>query len=205
MTNRKQDSDPQFTLASASPRRRALLQQIGLRFRVRPVDVDETPLPGEAPEPYVLRLAARKARRGAALWPGLPAMGADTTVVLGGKLLGKPADEDEAVACLMALSGRKHRVLSAVALVRGERLETRLSTTVVGFRRLMESECRAYWRTGEPADKAGGYAIQGLGAVFVTAIEGSYSGVVGLPLAETGDLLRSFGISYWQQPAPTGV
>lgn len=186
-----------FILASASPRRRDLLAQIGARFRVAAVDLDETPLPGEAPEDYVGRLARAKAAAGSALFPGLPVLAADTTVTVDGRPMGKPADEEEAVAMLMALSGRAHSVHTAVAMVQGERGALRHSHTRVRFRPLDPRECRAYWRTGEPADKAGGYAIQGLGAVFVEAIEGSYSGVVGLPLAETWELLQLFAIPCW--------
>ena len=186
-----------FVLASASPRRAALLGQIGARFTVAAVDVDETPLRGEKPDDYVLRLARRKATAAAALFPGQPVLAADTTVSAGGQPMGKPRDEAEAVAMLMALSGRTHSVYTGVALAADERLESRLSHTRVTFRALDADECRAYWRTGEPADKAGGYAIQGLGAVFVKAVEGSYSGVVGLPLAETWELLQLFAIPCW--------
>lgn len=193
---------PDLILASASPRRRELLAQIGCRFQVCPVDVDETPDPGENPEDYVVRLAVEKARSGAGLRTGtLPVMGADTTVVSPVDPftpLGKPADESDAVAMLMALSGRDHEVLSAVALAAGDNVQWRLSRTRVRFRELSEAECRRYWRTGEPRDKAGAYAIQGLGAVFVEHIAGSYSGVVGLPLAETRELLDLYGIGYWQ-------
>ncbi len=188
-----------FILASASPRRKDLLCQIGACFAVRPVDIDETPAAGEPAADYVARLARTKAEAGYRQSPGLPVMGADTTVTVDGRLLGKPADEAEAIAMLMALSGRSHSVLTAVTLVSGDRAESRLSETRVTFGHLSEAECRRYWRTGEPAGKAGAYAIQGLGAVFVTAIEGSYSGVVGLPLADTRELLELFQLRYWQQ------
>lgn len=191
------NSAADFVLASASPRRRQLLEQIGARFRVQPADVDERRLPGESPGDYVLRLAQVKARAVAAHGAPLPVLGADTTVVADGRAMGKPTDEEDAVTTLMALSGRSHQVLTAVALVGGERCETRLSETEVTFCRLDESLCRRYWRTGEPGDKAGGYAIQGLGAVLVERIRGSYSGVVGLPLAPTRELLQLFGIPYW--------
>ncbi|MFA5494544.1 MAG: nucleoside triphosphate pyrophosphatase [Porticoccaceae bacterium] len=186
-----------FVLASTSPRRRALLEQIGARFAVAAVAVDETPRPGEAPGDYVTRLARAKAGAGASAFPDLPVLAADTTVAVDGRPVGKPADEQQAVAMLMALSARSHSVHTAVAMVFGDRVELRHSHTRVRFRALDPDECRAYWHTGEPADKAGGYAIQGLGAVFVEAIEGSYSGVVGLPLALTWELLQLFAIPCW--------
>lgn len=194
---------PDFILASASPRRRELLAQIGCRFKVCPVDVDETPGAGEDPRDYVVRLAEEKALAGAARYGAeLPVMGADTTVVSlsdPSTPLGKPGDEDEAVAMLMTLSGSDHEVLSAVALASDGSSAWRLSRTRVRFRELTEAECRRYWRTGEPRDKAGAYGIQGFGAVFVESITGSYSGVVGLPLAETRELLEMYGIGYWQR------
>ncbi|HEY8386858.1 MAG TPA: Maf family protein [Porticoccaceae bacterium] len=186
-----------FVLASASPRRADLLEQVGARFTVMAVDVDETPLPGEKPDAYVTRLAKDKARAAVALCPDRPVLAADTTVAVDGRPMGKPRDEADAIAMLMALSDRTHGVYTCVAMTDGERLEWRLSHTRVTFRALTVGECRAYWRTGEPRDKAGGYAIQGLGAVFVKALEGSYSGVVGLPLAETWELLQLFGIRCW--------
>lgn len=197
-------NSPDFILASTSPRRRDLLEQIGANFAVAPVEVDETPLPDEHPAHYVARLARMKA---CAVMPdlvGLPVLGADTTVALGNNPMGKPADEEQCVAMLMTLSGTTHSVYTAVAMALGERIESRLSETRVCFRPLHVDECRAYWRSGEPADKAGGYAIQGLGAVFVESIEGSYSGVVGLPLAQTWELLKLFGISCWQGETASG-
>jgi septum formation protein len=181
-------------LASLSPRRRELLAQIHVRHDVIPVAVDETPRVGEAPAEYVLRLALAKARAGHRLQPDRPVLGADTAVVLDDRILGKPRDRQDAAAMLAQLSGREHRVLTAVALV-GEREETRLSVSHVRFRPIDAAEAAAYWATGEPADKAGGYAVQGLGAVFVESIAGSYSGVMGLPLFETGELLRRAGIA----------
>jgi septum formation protein len=143
----------------------------------------------------VARLARAKARAVAAATGGaLPVLGADTTVVCDGRLLGKPVSEADAVAMLMTLSGRTHQVFTAVALVRGATAAGVLVETAVTFRELSAAECRAYWRSGEPADKAGGYALQGMGGVFVTRIEGSYSGVVGLPVAETYKLLCDFAI-----------
>ena len=181
-------------LASTSPRRRELLAQIGVRHDVVPVVVDETPRPGEAPAEYVLRLALAKARAGHALRGDRPVLGADTAVVVDDRILGKPLDRDDALGMLARLAGREHRVLTAVAVV-GEREETRLSVSHVRFRPIDAAEAAAYWATGEPADKAGGYAVQGLGAIFVESIAGSYSGVMGLPLFETGELLRRAGIA----------
>jgi septum formation protein len=184
---------PQIALASRSPRRRELLAQIGVRHRVVDVDVDESVLCAEVPAEYVLRLALAKARAGHDLDPALPVLGADTAVVVDGAILGKPGDRGEALAMLERLSAREHRVLTAVALV-GEREATRLSVSHVRFRAVQPDEAAAYWATGEPADKAGAYAIQGLGALFVESLSGSYSGVMGLPLFETAELLRHAGI-----------
>ncbi len=187
-------------LASASPRRRELLTQIGVDFVTRPVDLPEILQPGEAPDAFVRRLALEKARAGYAAGDGrCPALGSDTAVVVDEYILGKPVDEAEAVAMLLSLSGRRHRVLTGVALVEASRIESRVVTTVVEFARLSEAQCRRYWASGEPRDKAGAYGIQGLGAVFVTRIEGSYSAVVGLPLAETAELLEGFGVPIWNR------
>jgi septum formation protein len=187
---------PWIYLASQSPRRRELLTQIGVAHDVIAVDLDEAPLPGEAPEAYARRVALDKARAGRARLTGggeLPVLGADTLVTLDGRILGKPRDAEEAVAMLRLLSGRTHRVLSAVALIgAAERLA--LSVSEVSFRPISDGEAHAYWATGEPADKAGGYAIQGLGALFVRELRGSYSGVMGLPLHETALLLAGEGI-----------
>lgn len=184
-------------LASASPRRRELLEQIGVDFTVLPVDIDETPLSGEAPADYVRRLAREKALAALARLDAsapLCVLGADTTVTLDGRILGKPADRDEGLAMLALLSGRTHRVLTAVALADAGRCEVRLVDSAVTFRPMTPAEAERYWAGGEPCDKAGGYAIQGLGAVFVRRLEGSYSGVVGLPLCETAELLGAFGV-----------
>jgi len=188
--------NPSLFLASKSPRRRELLEQIGIRFAVLDVDLDETPLPGEAPEAYVRRLALDKAREGRALVvPGsrLPVLAADTTVVIGERILGKPRDRHDAATMMRLLSGRTHRVLSAVALV-GESERQDISVSEVRFRRVNEQEIAAYWESGEPRDKAGGCAIQGLGALFVAEIRGSYSGVMGLPLFESARLLAEAGV-----------
>jgi septum formation protein len=188
---------PLLTLASASPRRRELLAQLGLACQVRPVDIDESPRTAESPEAYVRRLAREKAR---AAWErhaegdGLPVLGSDTTVVLDGEILGKPADAAEAQAMLARLSGRTHEVLTAVAVVQGAHECAMLSRSHVSLRGTTVAERAAYAASGEPLDKAGGYAIQGLGAVFVERLEGSYSGVMGLPLYETAQLLAEFGI-----------
>lgn len=189
-------------LASASPRRRELLQQIGVRFECRPVDIDETPLPQEAPADYVARLALEKARACQQLMGSDSVyLGSDTTVTLDNHILGKPENEDDAVRILMHLSGRRHQVMTSVALVQGEREAVETVITEVEFQPLNEDQCRAYWHTGEPADKAGAYGIQGMGAVFVSRMEGSYSAVVGLPLMETARLLGSFAVPIWHAPA----
>lgn len=203
-----------FVLASASPRRIELLQQLGFRlaadFSVQAADIDEAALPGEMPRDYVRRMAILKAstvcERLRADAPSRnvilpPVLAADTTVVVDGIIHGKPRDKAQALAMLRALSGRCHRVLSAVAVcaLKGQSQEQdyRVSETRVWFTALSDEDCERYWATGEPVDKAGAYAIQGRGGVFVRSIEGSYSGVVGLPLAETMELLKKFGIGCW--------
>ncbi|PLY13066.1 MAG: septum formation protein Maf [Sedimenticola sp.] len=186
----------QLFLASQSPRRRELLQQIGVHHEVIPVDVDETPRPDEAPAEYVIRLALEKARAGRALTleqAETPVLGADTAVVIDNEILGKPRDQAEALEMLGRLSGRSHKVLTGIALI-GAHTSTRLSVSKVTFRPISADQALAYWRSGEPADKAGGYGIQGLGAIFVSRLEGSFSGVMGLPLFETAELLRETGL-----------
>ncbi len=179
-------------LASRSPRRAELLRQIGVDFTPVPADIDETPLPGETPEAYVLRMAQEKSRAGlravnnGSVW----VLGADTSVVLDGDILGKPESPRQAEAMLERLSGRCHQVLSAVCLSRHAHAASRLQTSRVCFRPLETAEIQAYCRTAEPMDKAGAYAIQGYAAVFVERLEGSYSGVMGLPLLETWQLLK---------------
>lgn len=188
-------------LASGSPRRRELLTQIAVPFLTQIAPIDENALPGESPIAYVERLARAKAQAGlAALADTADAvvLGADTAVVLDGRILGKPVDRDDGLATLSALSGRTHQVLTAVALVSRERLESRVVTSQVTFRALNQAEIEAYWASGEPQDKAGCYGIQGLAAVFVSQLHGSYSAVVGLPLCETAALLAEFAISCWQ-------
>ncbi len=182
-------------LASASPRRRELLTQIGVCFEQRLAAVGEARGCGEDVGDYVRRVALDKARavRAAGGFGALPVLGADTAVAVDDRVFGKPADRADGLAMLRALSGRCHRVLSAVALV-GEREASLVSETRVWFRPLEDNELDAYWATGEPRDKAGAYAIQGRGAVFVERIDGSYSGVMGLPLFETAQLLKAFAI-----------
>lgn len=190
-------SRPRLYLASASPRRRELLAQLKLEVLLLPQQVDETPRAGEAPDDCALRLAADKARAALAD-PGcrldLPVLAADTVVVCDGQLLGKPKSLEDAASMLRRLSGRQHQVLTAVAIADRQHLETVCVSTSVSFRQLDDEEVFAYWHSGEPQDKAGAYAIQGLGAMFVSRIEGSYSNVVGLPLYETVQLLTAFGL-----------
>ncbi|WP_006786035.1 Maf family protein [Thiorhodospira sibirica] len=182
-------------LASASPRRQQLLAQIGVRCQMYPVDLDETPLAHETPAALATRLALAKASEAQRrLHTTEVVLGADTVVAIDGEALGKPAQQAEAIAMLTRLSGREHQVFSAVA-VRYEKHEAVcLVTTQVHFKSLTLQEITDYWASGEPIDKAGAYAIQGLGALFVKSLTGSYSAVVGLPLFETGQLLNSFGI-----------
>lgn len=192
---------PALILASASPRRRELLQQIGVEFGCAPVDIDETPRADERPADYVARLALEKARACQQRQGGGSVfLGSDTTVTLDDHILGKPENEQDAVRMLMRLSGRRHQVMTAVALVQNGHEQVETVVTEVEFRPLDEALCRAYWRTGEPCDKAGAYGIQGMGAVFVERIEGSYSAVVGLPLMETARLLESFAVPIWHAP-----
>lgn len=189
---------PLIYLASASPRRSALLAQIGIAHQVAPVAVDESVASAEAPATYVTRLAALKADT---LWrrltepERLPVLGSDTTVVVDERILGKPADEDECVRMLQLLSGRTHQVHTAVALRSAAGSDVRLSVSEVTFRELSMHEMRTYWRSGEPADKAGGYAVQGRAAIFISRIAGSYSGIMGLPLFETAELLAAHKIT----------
>lgn len=197
------ENQPLIHLASRSPRRRDLLDQIGVGWATVDQGVDESLAAGESPEVFVVRLALEKARAGhEALSAGVVnVLGADTVVVADGEVMGKPADEGDARAMLERLGGRSHRVLTGVALVDGEREATRLSVNTVTLREISRDEMRRYWASGEPVDKAGAYAIQGRGAVFVTHLEGSYSGVMGLPLYDTADLLDEFGVDYqaaWQ-------
>lgn len=197
-------------LASQSPRRRELLKQIGVNFGSlllrsdsgRLPDVDETPHPDETPEVYVQRVCREKAAAGWKIMqqrnlPPFPVLAADTTVTLDGQIIGKPHDREAAAAILRQLSGREHQVLTAVAVAREAQCELRLSITRVTFAELSEERIHRYLLTGESLDKAGAYGIQGHASAFIKSIEGSYSGVMGLPLCETAELLTLFGY-----PAP---
>lgn len=196
--------EPSIYLASQSPRRRELLLQIGVPHQVINAPVVETPRSHELPSEYVQRLAGEKAKAGlvAVLAQGLevkPVLGADTIVVSNGDILEKPRNADHAAAILRQLAGATHQVMTAVALTFEQQLMVKISITDVVFRPLGEAEISAYWLTGEPQDKAGGYAIQGLGAVFIQQIRGSYTGVVGLPIEQTVELLTQCNIRWWQQ------
>lgn len=186
---------PLLTLASVSPRRRELLGQIGVAHLVSAADIDESVRPGEAPGDYVARMACDKARAVRERGSQLPVLAADTIVVIDGLILGKPLDRADGIDMLGRLSGRTHQVLTAVALATAGGLEFRVSASEVRMRPVTPAECAAYWESGEPRDKAGGYAIQGRGALFIEHLSGSYSGVMGLPLHETGLLLTSAGIA----------
>lgn len=197
---------PPLILASASPRRSALLRQLGVPHRVAVADIDERRLPGERVEECVLRLARSKAQAArerlavaGELAAGAVVLGADTAVVLGDEMLGKPHTREPALAMLRQLSGREHRVLTGVAVWGESGCEVALSDSSVRFRELDDAECERYWRSGEPRDKAGAYAIQGLAAAFIAELRGSYSGVMGLPLYETAGLLRRAGVAIWQE------
>lgn len=191
-------SAPVLCLASASPRRRDLLWQLGVPHTATAADLDERLQAGEAPHDYVERLALAKAVAVRARGERLPVLAADTAVVLAGAVYGKPTDRADALAMLGKLSGRIHEVMTAVALANERSVEVRISVTSVRLRELTLAEREAYWQTGEPRDKAGSYAIQGFGAAFIESINGSYTGVVGLPLAETAELLRTAGLVYWR-------
>lgn len=186
-------SAPRLHLASQSPRRQEILAALGLEFVTAAVDVEERRLGDEAPDVMVLRLAKEKAEA-ADVPTGTVVIAADTAVVLGDEVFGKPAGRDEALAMLAGLSGKTHQVMTGVAVRSDAGLQAALSTTEVRFREISPDEALAYWQSGEPRDKAGAYAIQGRGGVFVAAISGSYSGVVGLPVFETACLLRDAGL-----------
>ncbi|HQW09030.1 MAG TPA: nucleoside triphosphate pyrophosphatase [Steroidobacteraceae bacterium] len=200
---------PVLCLASASPRRQELLCQIGVPNLVLAADIDETARTGEEPAHYVARVARAK---GEAVWAqpaarcGLPVLAADTTVVLDGRMLGKPVTREEGVEMLLALAGRTHEVLTAVVLLAGSvqapSTRCRSVRSQVRFRSISAADAGRYWESGEPRDKAGGYAVQGLGAVFVAGLTGSYSGVMGLPLFETAALLQEAGIPVWAGAGP---
>jgi septum formation protein len=196
---------PLLCLASASPRRRELLEQLGVPHVLAVSNIDEAVLAGESAADYVVRMARAKSRIAHPHGVGLPVLAADTTVLIDELTCGKPANADEGVALLLKLSGRSHEVLTAVALARVGEVNHRLSRSEVRFRHLTLTEAIAYWNTGEPHDKAGGYAVQGHGAVFVEHLSGSYSGVMGLPLFETAELLAGAGIAYWLHGHPSGA
>jgi septum formation protein len=198
--------EPRIYLASQSPRRRELLAQIGVRFDLllfrggsrEDAATCEDPLPGEAPDVYALRVATAKAQHGSALLQARrlqirPVLAADTTLDVAGEIIGKPVDDADATAILGRLSGRAHRVLTAIAMAHNGRIEQRLSVSEVRFRTLHATEIQRYVASGEPRDKAGAYGIQGFAAMFIEEIRGSHSGIVGLPLCETALLLREFG------------
>jgi len=182
-------------LASSSPRRHEILGALGLRFTAAGVDIDETRYDGEPATEMVVRLAiAKTAAARASVDQSLPVIGADTAVAVDDRVLGKPLSGDDAAQMLASLSGRTHEVLTGVALDYAGRVRTATSVTVVRFREISPDEARAYWHTGEPLDKAGAYAVQGVGGIFVEDISGSYSGVVGLPVFETAALLADAGL-----------
>lgn len=186
------DPLPSLVLASGSPRRRDLLEGLGLAFRVRPVDLDETPRDGEGPREYVRRLAEEKAA--ARIDPGELVLAADTSVILDGEILGKPTDEADARAMLGRLAGREHVVLTGVALHRGSAgVRTHVEESRVRIASLTPEEISWYVATGETMDKAGGYAVQGLGAMFVESVHGDYTNVVGLPLPATYRMFKAQG------------
>ena len=201
-------ADKRIYLASRSPRRRELLKQIGVPFELlllrqdlrRGADVDETPLPDESPGVYSLRIATAKATTGMLQvaqrgLPIKPVLAADTSVVFDEQLIGKPEDMEHAARILRTLSGREHQVITAVAIALRDQVESQISVSSVWFRELADAEIRRYVASGEPGDKAGAYAIQGRAGAFVTRISGSYSGIMGLPLAETAELLSHFNVS----------
>jgi septum formation protein len=184
-------------LASQSPRRQQLLQQIGIEFELVHAEVDETPLENEDPEHYVLRMASEKALNAFHNDMSKPLLAADTSVICEGKILGKPENEKDFLAMFDRLSDNAHQVMTAIAVTNNKdaaAIKTRVSVSEVIFRKITRNEALRYWQTGEPADKAGGYGIQGSGAVFITQISGSYSGIMGLPLFETAELLKEFEI-----------
>jgi septum formation protein len=198
----EEEKKPVLRLASASPRRRQLLDLIGVPHVATPADIDETPLPEESGGIYVARLAKEKAASVHRLHRDLPVLAADTTVEVDGNILEKPRDEDDCIRMLSLLSGREHYVMTGVCIVGGKWPSLGVVRTIVEFHHISHEEMRAYWASGEPAGKAGAYAIQGLGAVFVEKITGSYSNVMGLPLFETTQTLRRLGVPIWNGRLP---
>lgn len=194
---------PSLVLASTSPRRKELLQQIGVKFTQLSIDINEDVAEAESAKQYVLRLAKEKAAAGFELLSAAEqstriVLAADTTVVCEGNILAKPESLEHSKEILRQLSGREHLVMSAIGIHSQDRALQEVVTTKVKFRKISDAEIEAYWQSGEPQDKAGSYGIQGLGAVFVESITGSYSNVVGLPLCETAQLLNQFNIAFWQ-------
>ena len=200
---------PQIYLASQSPRRRALIEQLGIQYQTLNVKIDESPQPGEAPADFVMRLAKEKACAG---WQmvaeqSIPVVGADTCIVLDQQIIGKPENRKQGIELLKRYSGRAHQVITGVAMVGldARKHDTnmvqhiRVNTSTVTFRTITDDECEQYWQTGEPIGKAGGYAIQGKAAVFIEKLEGSYSGVMGLPLFEFAELIAMFGIQIFDK------
>ena len=189
-------SDYRVVLASGSPRRHELLSLIGIQHEVRPANIDESLKPRETPHRHAERLAREKASAVATRDPNLITIGADTIVVVNRKILGKPASVEQAGAMLRQLSGREHKVVTAVAVARGRKLRSAVEEVRVRFRKLRQDEIDAYIATGEPMDKAGAYGIQGFGATIVECVNGDYFSVMGLPLARLVGLLRDVGIQY---------
>ncbi len=190
---------PTLILASASPRRSELLNQLGLAHRIKIADIDESPLPYERPADYVLRVANQKS---STIFqqspPNSVVLAADTSVVFNDTIMGKPENLEHAMTMLTRLSGNTHQVYSSIS-IRGQKLQHRVTVSEVTFRPITEAEIRQYWQTGEPADKAGAYAIQGLASLFIKSITGSYSGIMGLPLFETAQLLANEGIKVFNE------
>jgi septum formation protein len=193
----QQEQRPVLRLASASPRRRQLLELIGVPHLVTPADIDETPRADEGGSHYVLRLAREKAVAVRAIHADLPVLAADTTVHVDGHILEKPVDAADCIRMLTLLSGRTHQVFTGVCVAGTAPPALLVATSEVTFRKIAPDEMRTYWATGEPRGKAGAYAIQGFGAVFVSNIAGSYTGVMGLPLFETAAALRTHGVPVW--------
>ena len=191
-------SVPQIILASSSPRRERILRDIGIRFIKCPADIDESVLPGEKPDKYVRRMAEAKAKKIAKQKKHKPVLGADTIVLIDGRILGKPKNREQALRYITLLSNRTHSVLTSVALVRRDRCKSILARAEVTFRKISKREAILYWETGEPKDKAGGYGIQGVGGIFIDRIEGGHGTVIGLPVLETEKLLRLFNVETWR-------
>jgi len=194
MTDSGFSAPPQITLASSSSRRRELLDQIQVSYEVLAVDIDESHLQGESAEQFVRRLAIEKAQAGFRQLPLRPVLGSDTIVISNQQIIGKPQDRQDGIQMLSMLSGTSHQVMTAVAVCNNETVHCLLNTSEVVFAELNRAQIEAYWDTGEPVDKAGAYGIQGIAAQFIKNINGSYSGIMGLPLYETAELLKQCGI-----------